>query len=393
MATSEGVKVARADIVGSLLRPEYLLEAKEAMRAGTMSREQLRELEDRAVREAVVLQESAGLEVISDGEFRRQTWVALIPLFDDPLYRAPVSGFEFKEADAGFWELWKEPSGRHVDPVALRQQFRLTKEPFVTQTIRPDRDIVKDEYEFLKKHARARTKFTIPAPSWHRIFWHEDFSKQAYPTSDDFIRDVARFLREEIVARLLALGCDYIQLDAPNYAQWHIDPENRAAFEQHGHDMAHELEADAEFDNMVFAGITGITRAIHICRGNAPNGLWLASGGYEVISRQVFPRLTNFDTLLLEYDTARAGSFYPLRDVLPHHHVVLGLVSTKSTALENAADVEARLREATKYVPLERLALSPQCGFASGEMAHTMTHATQEEKLRLISQVARKVWG
>lgn len=393
MATHQRVKVARSDIVGSLLRPEYLLEAKQAMRAGKMSQDQLREIEDRAVREAIALQESVGLDVISDGEFRRQTWVALIPLFDDPLYRAPVSGFEFKEADAGWWALWKEPSGRHVDPVEFRRQFRLTKEPFITQKLRPNRDIVKDEYEFLQKNARARTKFNIPAPSWHRIFWHKEFSTQAYPTSDDFIRDVARILREEIVAKLLTLGCDYIQLDAPNYAQWHIDPENRDAFEQHGHDMAHELEADAEFDNSVFAGIKGITRAIHICRGNAPDGRWLASGGYEIISRQVFHRLTNFDTLLLEYDSARAGSFYPLRDVLPHHNAVLGLITTKNAALESAADVEARIREATKYVPLERLALSPQCGFASGEMAHTMAATAQEAKLRLVSQVARNVWG
>jgi methionine synthase II (cobalamin-independent) len=168
------------------------------------------------------------------------------------------------------------------------------QEPFVTRRLQVERDIVADEYGFLKANAHARAKYSIPAPSWHRIFWHPDYSTGAYPTSDDFIRDVARLTREHIVDRLVELGCDYIQLDAPNYAQWHIDPGNRAAFEEHGHDMAHELVA--------------------------------------------------------------------------------------------------RVEEATRYVPLDRLAVSPQCGFASGEIARTMTLAEQEAKLRLIGDIARRVW-
>jgi methionine synthase II (cobalamin-independent) len=137
------------------------------------------------------------------------------------------------------------------------------------------------------------------------------------------------------------------------------DPGNRAAFEAHGHDMAHELVADAEFDSMVFEGLTGVTRAMHMCRGNAPFGMWAGSGGYEAISKEVFPRLENIDRLLLEYDSDRAGGFAPLADVLPHHQVVLGLVTTKDGALESPDDVVARIEEATRYVPLERLAISP----------------------------------
>ena len=244
---------------------------------------------------------------------------------------------------------------------------------------------------FLKANARARTKYTIPAPSWHRIYWHADYSTDAYPTSDDFIRDVARILRMHVIDRLVELGCDYIQIDAPNYAQWHIDPGNRAAFEEHGHDMAHELVADAEFDSMVFEGLTGITRAMHMCRGNAPGGMWAASGGYEAISSRVFPRLTNLDRLLLEYDSDRAGTFAPLADVLPYHQVVLGLVTTKDGTLEDADELLARVEEATQYMPLERLAVSPQCGFASGAVG-VMTAAQQEAKLKLIGDVARRVW-
>jgi 5-methyltetrahydropteroyltriglutamate--homocysteine methyltransferase len=157
--------------------------------------------------------------------------------------------------------------------------------------------------------------------------------------------------------------------------------------------MAHELVADAELDNMVFEGLTGVTRAMHMCRGNAPGGMWAATGGYEVISSEVFPRLTSFDRLLLEYDSDRAGGFGPLADVLPHHQVVLGLVTTKDGTVENADDVVARIEEATEHVPLERLAVSPQCGFASGEIARTMTLDEQEAKLRLVGEVARRVWG
>jgi 5-methyltetrahydropteroyltriglutamate--homocysteine methyltransferase len=188
------------------------------------------------------------------------------------------------------------------------------------------------------------------------------------------------------------MGCDYIQMDAPNYAQWHVDAENRAAFEAWGHDMAAELVADAEIDTSVFEGIGGITRAIHICRGNAPGGRWLANGGYERIASVVFPRLTTYDRLLLEYDTPRAGDFGPLRHVRTVTEVALGLLTTKRGALEDADAVETRIRDATRYIPLERLAVSPQCGFASGEAGNPLTPEEQQAKLRLVGEIARRVW-
>ena len=378
----------RADVVGSLLRPEYLREARDVARTGSLDAGELHGLEDKAVLEAIALQESAGIEAITDGEFRRTGWIAFIPMVDDPLFEAPVSGFEFLSAASGWRGLWKTGAGDPADTSALPPE-----EPFVTRRLQVERDIVGDEYSFLKANAKARAKYTIPAPSWSRIFWHPEYSTDAYPTSDDFIEDIARLTREHIVDRLVELGCDYIQLDAPNYAQWHIDPDNRAVFEEHGHDMAHELVADAELDNMVFEGLTGVTRAMHMCRGNAPGGMWAATGGYEAISSEVFPRLTNLDRLLLEYDTDRAGGFAPLADVLPDHQVVLGLVTTKDGTLENPDDVVARIEEATEHVPLDRLAVSPQCGFASGEIARTMTLEEQEAKLRLVGEVARRVWG
>ncbi len=378
--------MARSDVVGSLLRPAYLREARQGIRQGRVSVAELHAVEDRAVREAIALQESAGLDVISDGELRRQSWVVTIPLREEGAAHAPLAGYEFLPAEPGWWSLWKEPDGQRA------QVWTATTRPFITRPLQVVRDIIGEEYAFLKANAHRRTKFTIPAPSWHRIFWHPEYSRAAYPTPEDFLSAVADYLRTEVVAKIMALGGDYIQMDAPNYAQWHVDLENRAAFAGWGHDMAAELVADAEIDNTVFTGISGVTRAIHICRGNAPGGRWLANGGYERIASAVFPRLSNYDRLLLEYDTPRAGDFGPLRDVGAQTTVVLGLLTTKQGTLEEAGAVEARIREATQYIPLERLAVSPQCGFASGEAGNPLTPAEQEAKLRLVAQVAQRVW-
>ena len=386
MTASTRARVARADVVGSLLRPAYLREARQGARTGTVSEADVRAAEDRAVREAISVQESAGLDVITDGELRRQSWVVTIPLREEGASHAPFAGYEFLPAEPGWWSLWKEPDGRRA------QVWTAATRPFVTKGLRVVRDIVAEEYAFLKANAHARTKFTIPAPSWHRIFWHPEYSRAVYPTPEDFLRAVAAYLREEVVPKLIALGGDYIQMDAPNYAQWHVDAGNRAAFEAWGHDMTAELTADAEIDNAVFEGVGGVTRAIHICRGNAPGGRWLADGGYERIAGEVFPRLTNYDRLLLEYDTPRAGDFGPLRHVRSETAVVLGLLTTKQGALEDAAAVEARIREATQYISLTRLAVSPQCGFASGEAGNPLTLEQQEAKLRRVAEVARRVW-
>ncbi|HTI53543.1 MAG TPA: cobalamin-independent methionine synthase II family protein [Verrucomicrobiae bacterium] len=324
--------------------------------------------------------------MITDGELRRSSWVITIPLREDAAGRAPLAGFEFLPADPGWWSLWKEPDGRPA------QVWTNPTRPFITRPIQVARDVVSDEYAFLKANTRVRTKFTIPSPSWHRIFWHPEYSRAAYPSPEDFLRAIAGYLREEVVPRIVALGGDYIQMDAPNYAQWHVDGNNRAAFEAWGHDMAAELVADAEIDDTVFEGVRGVTRAIHICRGNAPGGRWLANGGYERIAGEVFPRLTRYDRLLLEYDTPRAGDFGPLRHVRPEATVVLGLLTTKQGALEETDAVETRIREAARLVPLERLAVSPQCGFASGEAGNPLTADQQAAKLRLVGAIARRVW-
>ncbi|NQV57511.1 MAG: cobalamin-independent methionine synthase II family protein [Rhodospirillales bacterium] len=379
-------KIARADVVGSLLRPAYLIEARMCWRDGDLSDSELKTITERAIVEAVQMQEDAGLDTLTDGEFRRPNFIATMGVREAEL--GSVSGFETVEADANWMGLWKKPDGSDGGLITEDTGPR----SLVTDKVGMRFDIVSDEFPFLAEHTgTVRPKYTFPAPSWHRVAWEKEHSASAYPTCRDFLLDMRDYIRG-VVEQLIAAGCDYIHLDAPNYAQWHIDPRIRDAFQSWGRDLDAELIEDAEIDNSVFDGITGITKALHLCRGNAPGGRFLADGGYGRIAEELFPRLTNYDTLLLEYDTARAGDFAPLKYVGADTAVVLGLITTKDGTLEDAAAIEARIFEAAEYVPLERLALSPQCGFASGDYATTMTHHEQQAKLRLVGDIAAKVW-
>lgn len=371
--------IARADTVGSLLRPAYLREARQGWRAGSVSAAELRAAEDRAVCEAIPLQEAAGLDVINDGELRRGTWIVTT---------SATSGHTAIPADPHepYWlSLWKGPAP--AAPPVMQPPTRL----YVTARMQEARDVAQTEYAFLKAHTSTRTKYTLPAPSWHRVYWHPVHSRAAYPTVEDYLYAMRDYIRD-VVQRVMALGCDYVQLDAPNYGMFHCDAEARAFFAAQGRDLAAECTFDVTLDNAVFAGISEVTRALHVCRGNNAGGRWVANGGYEAVADRLFPHLTNIDTLLLEYDTPRAGDFRPLRHVLPQHTVVLGLLTTKSAVLEDAAAVTARIREASQYIPLERLALSPQCGFASVAAGNPLTFVQQEAKLQLVSQIARQVW-
>ncbi len=378
---------ARAETVGSLLRPAYLLEARDARRAGNLSDDELRIVEDRAVQEAIDLQQSVGLDVITDGEHRRLSWISTVNIVEDSMRPSPLGGFSYRESSrASFTSFWRDDSGEIVRRMAAPRAF-------VTGPLRVERDLVADEYAFLKAHAQTRTKYSFPAPSYHRVFWHPDYSRDAYPTVDHFLAAVRDYQREYLVEPLIALGCDYIQLDAPNYGQFYVDAEVRAALEADGHDLTAELVADAEIDNSLFEGTRGITRALHVCRGNGPGGIWSASGGYEPIAGDAFGRLPNLDTLLLEYDTDRAGDFSPLRHVRSDTTVVLGLLTTKHAELETAEALAARIRAAAEFVPLERLALSPQCGFNSASQGNRISHDEQAAKLRRVVEVAHRVWG
>jgi 5-methyltetrahydropteroyltriglutamate--homocysteine methyltransferase len=339
------------------------------------------------VSEAIALQESVGLDAITDGEHRRLSWISTVNIAQDNLRPSPLGGFDYRDSTrTSFMTFWRDDSGQTVRRMNMPRAF-------ITEPLRIQRDLVAGEYPFLKSHARSRAKYSFPAPSYHRVFWHPDFSREAYPTVDAFLVAVRDYLREQVVKPLLALSCDYIQLDAPNYGQFYVDPDVRAALEADGHDLEAEVIADAEIDNSLFEGVSGVTRALHVCRGNGPGGIWSASGGYEPIARDAFDRLSNLDTLLLEYDTDRAGDFAPLRHVRPDTTVVLGLLTTKHGELEEAAALEGRIRGATEYVPLERLALSPQCGFNSASQGNRLSADEQTAKLRRVVEVARHVWN
>ena len=376
-------KIARAETVGSLLRPPHVFQARQDVREGKKTQAELTALEDEAILEAIKLQKDVGLDVITDAEFRRQGWNPATSFLPE----APIEGYSpAEDYRITYMRFWRDDTGKIVDRP-------LGPGSVVTSKLRLRHDIATNEYGFLSKHADgARTKYTFTAPSYHRHFWHPRYSAGAYPTVDAYLEAVVEFIRENIVDKLIDMGCDYIQLDAPNYGQAYTDPDVRAAFEAEGHDLETEVIADAEYDNALFAGLSGVTRAIHVCRGNGGGGYWSAAGGYEHFAADMFPRLTNVDTLLLEYDTERAGGFEPLQHLRPGTTAVLGLLTTKNGKLEDAAQVEARVREASKYVPLENLALSTQCGFASSGLGNPLSVEEQRAKLELVCSTAHRIW-
>ena len=362
----------RAETVGSLLRSEEVIRAA---RGGNDPH--AAKVLDQAAADAVKLQQDAGLDVITDGEVRRAAW-AQTPRF--------VACFE---AVPGRRSLnWRSGQGQQVSTSPTGASFGY---PAVVRRVTggPRTGNMADEYAFLASVADARTKFTMAAPSYHRRYWSDERSTRAYGTCEEYLEEIRDYQRE-VVRDLIALGCDYVQLDAPNYGSL-CDPDTRAQMTAAGRDVEAEIAFDAELDNSLFEGFDGITSALHICRGNGPNGAWHSAGGYGAISRQLFPRLS-FSRLLLEYDSDRAGGFEPLADVRPGTVVVLGLLTTKSDQLDSEADVAARIAEAAEVKPLEELAVSTQCGFASVPGANPVTAEGQRAKLELVAHLARRTW-
>jgi 5-methyltetrahydropteroyltriglutamate--homocysteine methyltransferase len=369
----------RAETVGSLLRTTAVASAAR----GAAGAEAVSVL-DAAVLEAVRLQEELGLDVITDGELRRTSW-AQTPRFVDAFAATPGRGRLN----------WRGGTGQQGDAGRSGQQGGAAGTgfgyPAVVRRIAdaPRTGSMADEYAFLARQARGRTKFTMAAPSYHRRYWSAEHSTQAYRDCAEFLADIRDYQRE-VIAELIGLGCDYIQLDAPNYGSL-CDPGNRARMLAEGRDPAAETSFDAELDNSLFAGFSGVTRALHICRGNGPAGMWHSAGGYGAISSQLFGRL-RFDRLLLEYDSGRAGTFEPLADVRPGTIVVLGLLTTKSDQLEDMAEIRARIAEAARVKPLAELALSTQCGFASVPGHNPVSARGQRAKLALVARIAQRTW-
>ncbi len=357
-----------SDVVGSLLRPDYLKEARANHAAGTLNDTAFKQIEDRAVDEAIAMQVRAGVDVISDGEMRRYA-------FFGHLIEA-TEGFD----KSGGWAIpFHDEQGNEI----------LFQRPVVVSRLKRRRHLCAEEFTYLRARTDCPAKVTLISAQQAAAYYDPEQSRGAYPTIDAYLADVVDILRAE-VNELVRLGCTYIQLDAPQYAGL-LDPAIRAGYRQRGNDPDRLLDRCIELDNAVIGDHPGIVFGIHLCRGNNQSKFY-ASGGYDPIAAQVFRR-TQFQRFLLEYDDERSGGFAPLTEVPDDRVVVLGLVTTKKPGLESAAILKERIADAARFVPLERLALSPQCGFASTEEGNLLTEADQEAKLRLVAAVAREVWG
>jgi 5-methyltetrahydropteroyltriglutamate--homocysteine methyltransferase len=371
---------ARAETVGSLLRGDAVVRA--ARRAGPADGAVL----DDAAIDAIKLQEEIGLDVITDGEVRRTAW-AQTPRFLDA-FAATIgrAALNWRGATATV-------AATAVGAGALdsEQGQRPAGYPAVVSRIATARRTgdMTAEYAFLARYARTRTKYTMAAPSYHRRYWSDQHSRAVYSSCEEYLLEIRDYLRE-VAEKLVALGCDYIQLDAPNYGSL-CDPDTRATMTAQGRDLDAELAFDAELDNSLLRDL-GVTGALHVCRGNGPGGAWHSAGGYGAISAALFPKL-EFDRLLLEYDCDRAGTFAPLADVREGTVAVLGLLTTKSDKLDDETEVLARIAEASGYKPLDELALSTQCGFASVPIANPVTPRVQRAKLEMVVRLSRRTWS
>ncbi|OLB95135.1 MAG: hypothetical protein AUH30_16065 [Candidatus Rokubacteria bacterium 13_1_40CM_68_15] len=363
------MKPFRAEHIGSLLRPAALLAARRDFDEGRLSAEALRVREDRFIRDAVALQERVGLEVITDGEYRRIIYFGHFP--------AAVSGFTEMDAAITFQD--------------ARGGAMTYRTPVVTGKLARRHGIATDEFEFVRGLTARTPKVTLPSPcSQHAFRWREGISEHAYPDVDEFFADVARIYHEELVD-LAVRGATYVQLDDVAFPLL-CDTKFREGFRRRGYDPDTMVGRYVSLVNDALRDRPGgVTIGIHLCRGNN-QGKWIGEGGYDAVAERIFAGLA-VDAFFLEYDSPRAGRFAPLRFMPGDRHVVLGLVTSKTPELESADTLMKRIDEASRLVDVSRLSLSPQCGFASTAPGNPLTPDDQEAKLRLVVETARRVWA
>jgi len=371
----------RADHVGSLLRRPELLQARQDFNEKRISAEQLRDAEDKAVLKALELQKEVRIGVFTEGEYRRSGWSSairdsvegLVPDAESPIRRI-LGAWQGPHADMA-------NTGLAIPPMVVGGKLRQT------------RRIAGQEAEFLKAHAPGPWKITMPGPlSAAGTLWKPGVSDKFYPTRQDFVEEIAEMLRQEIKA-LIEDGVSYIQLDSLHYVERVADKTIRQRMIDEGEDPDAYLDELIAADNSVLdiAHANGVTVGVHMCRGNNRSA-WHAEGSYEPVAEKAFQQL-NVDRFLLEYESERAGSFEPLRFMPRNKMVVLGIISSKEPVLDSEDYLLRRIEEATEYVPLENLAISPQCGFASTYLGNLLTWDEMRRKLELVVETARKVWG
>jgi len=361
----------RADHVGSLLRPRELKQAREAFKAKRISASQLEEIEDQAIRKAVALQEAAGLQSITDGEYRRAFWHVDF-----------LTGFDGIVATQGQYALKFHGEGG--------EESETRSMMVVNGKVKRSKPVMVDHFRFLKANTKRTAKLCIPAPTYlHMRGGRRVVNEKAYPDVEEFWRDITAAYRAEI-ADLVKAGLEYLQIDDVSFACL-CDGNIRAQVKRDGEDPA---KLPAKYAQVISSIVkdrpAGLGVTMHTCRGNHAS-MWMAEGGYDAVAEAVFQ--TEVDGFFLEYDTARAGGFAPLRFVPRGRKVVLGLVSTKTPKLEDPGALKRRIEEAARYVPLENLCLSPQCGFASSEVGNRLTEDDEKRKLELVVRVAEEVWG
>jgi len=356
-----------SDVVGSLLRPAYLKEGRDRFASGKLTDAEFKRIEDRAVDESIDLQIQAGIAVITDGEMRRYAFYG--HLID------AVEGFD----KSGGWAIpFRDEKGEQL----------VLPRPVVVSKLRRKRPLCAEEFTYVRARTHHPAKTTMVSAQQAAAYYDRNKSASAYATVDAYLADLVDLLRDE-VDELIRLGCTYIQIDSPQYTAL-LDPQLRDGYRQRGNDPDRLLDLSIEMDNAIIGVHSGVTFGLHLCRGNNQSKFY-AAGDYGPITR-VF-RNTKFQRFLLEYDDERSGGFEPLSQMPEDRTVVLGLVSSKKPELEEKEELKKRIAAAAVYIPMERLALSPQCGFASTMEGNLVTAADQQAKLRLVAETAQEVWG
>ena len=374
----------RTDVVGSLLRPERLKRARRRFDVGETGAGELRAAEDQCIREAVGMQEAAGLGVVTDGEFRRLN-------FQDS-FGACVEGFrsvaprmEILEDQARHGKALQRWDVHRDAAAGVPVWHRLP----AAERLRLVRNLPLDEYRYVSTVAHAPAKVTLIGPDRISQRFDHEGSRDVYATPEEFLDHVVA-IEQAMVASLVEAGCAYVQIDAPGYTAY-VDEPSLEAMRQRGEDPDANLERSIAADNRLLEAFGGAVSGIHLCRGNQ-RSMWHREGSYDAVAERLFSGLKH-RRLLLEYDSERAGGFEPLRFVPKGTVVVLGLVSTKTPELESVDHLKRRIDDAARFLPLEQLAVSPQCGFSSDVVGNLLTEDDQKRKLDRVVETARQVWG
>ena len=370
----------RVDLVGSLLRPQSVKDAFIAFGEGRTNEAQLKQTQDQAIREVVAKQVGHNLPIVVDGEFRRTSFMESFSV---------VAGVEEWQAGVKtYHELLKrmerDESVTHKgqDPILLNRKR-------VTQKLKLVRNSLLDDFRFTQSLTDRPVKVTLIGPDRIQQCYDADASRGVYPNTAEFLRDVV-IVERQIIEQLSQAGCRYIGIDAPGYTAY-VDPDSVAAMRSRGDDPMEIMGRSIQADNEMIAGFADTVFGIHICRGNRQS-MWHREGHYDAIAEKLFPGLRH-ERLLLEYDTERAGSFEPLRFVPKGKIAVLGLITTKVSRVETVDELRRRIDQAAHYLPVEQLAISPQCGFASSLRGNLLTEDEQFRKLDVMLEAARKVWN